>query len=125
MFSAMGVGEDKLASSDKLANDLGFKNIPSEILKEKIKVSNEKINAYSAKNGGDALQAVQDGNYVGAAKLVAGTTAQSLPIMIAAMASGGESMALTAIGVSTASTKNAQLKKKSWNGIRYKGFEFC
>jgi len=113
MFRAMGVGEDKLASSDKLANDLGFKNIPSEILKEKIKVSNEKINAYSAKNGGDALQAVQDGNYVGAAKLVAGTTAQSLPIMIAAMASGGESMALTAIGVSTASTKNAQLKEEN------------
>jgi len=113
MFRAMGVGEDKLASSDKLANDLGFKNIPSEILKEKIKVSNEKINAYSAKNGGDALQAVKDGNYVGAAKLVAGTTAQSLPIMIAAMASGGESMALTAIGVSTASTKNAQLKEEN------------
>jgi hypothetical protein len=101
------------ASSDKLANDLGFRNIPSEILQEKIKVSNEKINAYSAKNGGDALQAVENGNYVGAAKLVAGTTAQSLPIMVAAMLSGGETMALTAIGVSTASTKNAQLKDEN------------
>jgi len=101
------------ASSDKLANDLGFKNIPSDILKEKIKVSNEKINAYSAKNGGDALQAVQDGNYVNAAKLVAGTTMQSLPIMVAAMASGGQTSALVAIGASTASTKNAQLKEEN------------
>jgi len=101
------------ASSDKLANDLGFKNIPSDILKEKIKVSNEKINAYSVKNGGDALQSVQDGNYVNAAKLVAGTTMQSLPIMVAAMASGGQTSALTAIGLSTASTKNAQLKEEN------------
>lgn len=101
------------ASSDKLAKDLGFVNIPSEILKEKIKVSNEKINEYASKNGGDALAALESGNYSGAAKLVAGTTAQSLPIMIAAMASGGESMALTAIGVSTASTKNAQLKDEN------------
>jgi hypothetical protein len=101
------------ASSDKLANDLGFKNIPSDILKEKIKVSNEKINAYSAKNGGDALQAVQDGDYVNAAKLVAGTTMQSLPIMVAAMASGGQTSALVAIGASTASTKNAQLKDEN------------
>lgn len=113
VFKAMGVDEDKLASSDKLANDLGFKNIPSEILKEKIKVSNEKINEYSIKNGGDAWKAVTDGNYVGAAKLVAGTTMQSLPIMVAAMASGGQTSALTAIGISTASTKNAQLKEEN------------
>jgi hypothetical protein len=110
IFKAFGVDDSRLASSDKLANDLGFKNIPSEILKEKIKISNEKINEYSIKNGGDAWQAASDGNYVNAAKLVAGTTMQSLPIMVAAMASGGETMALTAIGVSTASTKNAQLK---------------
>jgi len=103
-------GED--ASSDKLARDLGFRNIPSEILQEKLKVSNEKINAYAAKNGGDAWQAASDGNYGNAAKLVAGTTMQSLPIMVAAMASGGQSSALTAIGVSTASTKNAQLKEE-------------
>jgi hypothetical protein len=38
----MGVDEDKLASSKKLADNLGFKNIPSQILKDKIKVSNEK-----------------------------------------------------------------------------------
>ena len=113
IFEAMGVDKSKLASSDKLANDLGFKNIPSEILKEKIKVSNEKINEYASKNGGDALTALENGNYSGAAKLVAGTTAQSLPIMIAAMASGGESTALTAIGVSTASTKNAELKESN------------
>ena len=112
VFEALGVKKENLASSDKLADDLGFKNIPSDILKEKIKISNEKINAYSAKNGGDALQAVQDGNYVGAVKLVAGTTMQSLPIMVAAMASGGQTSALTAIGLSTASTKNAQLKEE-------------
>lgn len=100
------------ASADKLAKDLGFRNIPSEILKEKIKVSNEKINEYASKNGGDALAALENGNYSGAAKLVAGTTVQSLPIMIAAMASGGETTALSAIGLSTASTKNAELKEE-------------
>jgi len=113
VFKAMGVDEDELASSDKLASDLGFKNIPSDILKEKIKVSNEKINAYAAKNGGDAFAALENGNYTGAAKLVAGTTVQSLPIMVAAMASGGQTTALTAIGLSTASTKNAELKESN------------
>lgn len=112
IFKAMGVDEDKLASSDKLANDLGFKNIPSEILKEKIKVSNEKISEYSKKNGGDALAALENGNYSGAAKLIAGTTVQSLPIMVAAMVSGGSAPALTTIGLSTASTKNAELKEE-------------
>lgn len=112
VFEAMGVEKNKLASADKLASDLGFKNIPSEILQKKIKDTNNKINEYSEKNGGDALAALENGNYSGAAKLVAGTTVQSLPIMIAAMASGGQTMALTAIGVSTASTKNAELKEE-------------
>jgi hypothetical protein len=113
VFRAMGVDEDELASSDKLASDLGFKNIPSDILKEKIKVSNDKINAYAVKNGGDAFAALENGNYTSAAKLVAGTTVQSLPIMVAAMASGGQTTALTAIGLSTASTKNAELKESN------------
>lgn len=113
VFEAFGVSKDKLASSDKLADDLGFRNIPSEILKEKIKVSNDKINAYAAKNGGDAFAALENGNYSGAAKLVAGSTVQSLPIMVAAMASGGQTTALSAIGLSTASTKNAELKESN------------
>lgn len=103
-------GED--ASSKKLAKDLGFVNIPSETLKAKIEESNKKIEAYNAENGGDALNALSNGNYSGAAKIIAGTTFQSLPIMIAAMASGGETMAMSAIGVSTASTKNAQLEEE-------------
>lgn len=107
---AFGVDEKYYASSDKLAKDLGFRNIPSEILKESIKKSNEKINAYASKNGGDALKALEEGKYSSAAKLIAGSTVQSLPIMVAAMASGGESMAMGAIGLSTASTKNAELK---------------
>ncbi len=113
IFKALGVSEDRLASSDKLADDLGFKNIPSDILKEKIKVSNEKINAYAAKNGGDALTALENGNYMNAAKLVAGTTLQSLPIVGVVIATGGKTPALAAIGLSTASTKNAELKESN------------
>lgn len=105
-----GADKSQLASSDKLAKDLGFRNIPSETLKKKIAESNEKINAYSINNGGDALSALENGNYSGAAKMIAGTTVQSLPIMAAAMLSGGSAGAMTAIGVSTASTKNAELK---------------
>jgi hypothetical protein len=38
----MGADKSQLASSDKLAANLGFKNIPSHILRIKIKISNEK-----------------------------------------------------------------------------------
>jgi len=103
------------ASSKKLAEDLGFVNIPSKVLKAKIDQSNKKIDQYNVENGGDALNALSNGNYSGAAKIIAGTTFQSLPIMIAAMASGGETMAMTGIGVSTASTKNAQLENEQPN----------
>lgn len=109
----LGADKSQLASSDKLAKDLGFKNIPSEILKKRINEANQKINAYSVKNGGDALTALENGNYSGAAKLITGTTVQSLPIMVAAMASGGSTPAMIAIGSSTASTKNAQLKEEN------------
>ena len=113
IFRAMGVEEDKLASSKKLADNLGFKNIPSAILKEKIKVSNEKLNKYALKNGVDPLTAIENGEYKNAAKLVAGTTVQSLPMMVVALLSGGSKTALTAIGVSTASTKNSELEESN------------
>jgi len=113
IFRAMGVDEDKLASSKKLADNLGFKNIPSEILKEKIKVSNEKLNDYALKNGVDPLTAIEKGEYKNAAKLVAGTTMQSLPLMVVALLSGGSKAALTAIGLSTASTKNSELEESN------------
>jgi hypothetical protein len=112
IMEVLGADKDKLASSDKLAKDLGIRNIPSETLKKRIDEANEKVNSYSQKNGGDALTALENGNYSGAAKMIAGTTMQSLPIMVAAMASGGSAGAMTAIGASTASTKNAQLKEE-------------
>ena len=101
------------ASSEKFAETFGLRNIPSEMLKEKIDRTNKSIQEYNDKNGGDALTAIQNGNYTGAAKMVAGTTMQSLPLMVAAMATGGESLAMTGIGVSAASTKASQLKEEN------------
>lgn len=99
-----------LKTGDEVADDLGLKNIPADILQVQIKEANERIKSYSDKNGIDPLKAIQDGNYSGAAKLIAGTTIQSAPLMIAAILSGGSSLGLTAVGVSSAATQNSDLK---------------
>ena len=97
-------------SSDKIMETFGIKNIPAEILQKKINASNKIIQDYSDKNGGDPLAAIESGNYLGAAKLVAGGTVQSLPIMAAAMISGGGPAALAGIAGSTAVSKAEELK---------------
>lgn len=99
-----------LKTGDEVADDLGLKNIPADILQVQIKEANDRIKSYSDKNGIDPLKAIQDGNYSGAAKLIAGTTIQSAPLMIAAILSGGSSLGLTAVGVSSAATQNSDLK---------------
>jgi ParB/RepB/Spo0J family partition protein len=101
------------ASSEKFAETFGLRNVPAEVLKEKIDRTNKSIQTYNDKNGGDAFEAASNGNYLGAAKMIAGTTMQSLPLMVAAMATGGSSASLLAIGTSTASTKAAELKESN------------
>jgi hypothetical protein len=98
------------SSSEKIMETFGIKNIPADILQKRIKESNKIIQDYSAKNGVDPLTAIENGNYLGAAKLVAGGTIQSVPMMAAAMFSGGSSTALAGISASTAISKAEQLK---------------
>jgi hypothetical protein len=105
------VGGKKYSNdSDKIMETFGIKNVPAEILQKKINASNKIIKDYSDKNGVDPLTAIENGNYLGAAKLVAGGTVQSLPIMIAAMLSGGSAAALAGIAGSTAVSKAEELK---------------
>jgi hypothetical protein len=98
------------SSSDQIMETFGIRNIPAETLQKRINESNKIIKAYSDKNGVDPLTAIENGNYLGAAKLVAGGTAQSFAPMAAAMLSGGSSTALAGIAASTAVSKSEELK---------------
>lgn len=101
------------ASSEKFTEVFGLKNVPSETIGKRIEEKRKEIQEYNDKNGGDALAALEDGNVLGAAKMIAGTTAESLPLMIAAFMSRGLVMRVGVVGGSTASTKAAQLKEES------------
>jgi len=108
------VGEEvEDTSSEKMMEDLGIRNIPAEILQKRIDESNKVIKEYSDKNGVDPLTAIENGNYLGAAKLVAGGTVQSSPMMAAAILSGGSSTAMAGIATSTAISKAEQIKKEN------------
>jgi hypothetical protein len=98
------------ASSEKIMDAFGIKNVPADILAKRIKDSDKIIQEYNIKSGGDPLTAIQKGNYLGAAKMVAGGTTQSVPMMAAAMLSGGSTEALAGISASTAISKAQQLK---------------
>jgi hypothetical protein len=100
-------------SSDKIMETFGIKNVPADILQDRINQSNKIIKDYSEKNGVDPLTAIENGNYLGAAKLVAGGTVQSFAPMAAAMLSGGSSTALAGIAGSTAVSKAEELKIES------------
>ena len=105
------VGKESIeSSSDKIMNTFGIKNVPADILAKRIKDADKIIQDYNAKSGGDPLTAIEKGNYLGAAKMVAGGTVQSIPMMAAAMLSGGSSQALAGIAASTAISRAEQLK---------------
>ena len=103
--------ETEDASSEKIMETFGIKNIPADILQKRIDKSSKIIQDYSLKNGVDPLTAIENGNYLGAAKLIAGGTVESMPMMAAAMLSGGSSTALAGISASTAITKADELQK--------------
>ena len=105
--------ETKDASSERMMETLGIKNVPAEILQKRINESNKEIKKYSDKNGGDPLTAIENGNYLGAAKLVAGGTVQSSPMMAAAILSGGSSTAMAGIATSAAVSKAEQIKQEN------------
>jgi hypothetical protein len=102
----------------RMQKQLGFENIPSNILKEKIDGLNQRIQDKSKDYGGDPLSAIEQGRYSDAAKLIAGSTLQSAPMMAISIGTGGGSAALASIGVLTASGKyqeNLQNKELSQN----------
>lgn len=107
---ALGIEE---ASSEKFAEVFDLKNIPSEIVQKRISEKQKQIQDYNNENGGDALTALENGNILGAAKMIAGTTAQSIPLMIPAFFSGGTSLGIGIVGASTASTKASQIKEEN------------
>jgi hypothetical protein len=100
------------SSSDKIMKQFGIENVPADILSKRIKESNKIIQDYNARNGNDPLTAIEKGNYLGAAKMIAGGTTQSVPMMAAAMLSGGSTQALAGIATSTAISKAEQLKEE-------------
>ena len=107
---ALGIEE---ASSEKFAKTFNLRNIPSEIVGKRIAEKQKEIQEYNNANGGDPLTAFEDGNILGAAKMIAGTAAQSIPLMIPAFLSGGSSVGLGVVGASTASTKAATIKENN------------
>lgn len=110
------LGDDTLKAmtkykSDDVAKILGFRNLPAEELQRQIDVANNKISEYNNNNGGDPLTAISNGNYLGASKMIAGSTVQSLPLVLAAMTTGGG--ALPTIFATSASMEYGELKKDS------------
>jgi hypothetical protein len=104
--------ETKDATSEGIMKTFGITNVPANILKKRMQESDKIIQDYSLKNGVDPLTAIENGNYLGAAKLVAGGTVQATPMMAAAMLSGGSSTALAGIAASTAVSRSEQLKEE-------------
>lgn len=111
---ALGIeqGISKYNAKDVLGA-LGINNEVADSLDTVIKSSNDKIEAYNQKNGGDVLTALSNGNYLGAAKMTAGATLQSAPLMLAAMFTGGGTAALATIGTVSGAMTYGELQEKS------------
>lgn len=112
------LGDETLAvmtkyKADDVAKILGFRNLPAEQLEQSINRANSVVQEYNDKNGGDALTALSNGNYLGASKMIAGSTMQSLPLMIGAMMTGGGTAALGTISAASAAMKYGELKEQT------------
>ena len=106
----LGVERAPQASSKKLLKDLGVENIPSKILKEKLDVLNKSIAKDNESYGGTVADALSNGNYVGAAKMITGSALQSAPAMAISMTTGGGTAGLVAVGITTAASRNEELQ---------------
>jgi hypothetical protein len=112
------LGDETLAvmtkyKADDVAKILGFRNLPAEQLQQSINRANSVVQEYNDKNGGDALTALSNGNYLGASKMIAGSTMQSLPLMLGAMVTGGGTAALGTISAASGAMKYGELKQDS------------
>lgn len=111
------LGDETLAvmtkyKADDVAKILGFRNLPAEQLQQSINRANSVVQEYNDKNGGDALTALSNGNYLGASKMIAGSTMQSLPLMLGAMVTGGGTAALGTISAASGAMKYGELKEE-------------
>ena len=75
-------------ASEKSRTEISFLKSSLSVLGsivERIKDSNKIIQDFIVRRVGDQLTAIEKANYLGAAKMIAGGTTQSVPMMSAAM----------------------------------------
>jgi len=90
-----------------------FENIPSKNMDEIIKNNNKKIENYKKEIGGDVVSAFDKGDYANTFKHAALNSMESVPLIVAAMATGGESLLANSLMIgSSASTQYDQLNKE-------------
>lgn len=97
---------------DDIVKTFKLENPNADALSKQIKKADAIIQDYNSKNGGDAVTAIQNGNYFGASKMIAGSTVQSLPLMAAALLGGGATGATGIIAGLTTSMKQTQLREE-------------
>ena len=108
----LNVSGQKELPADYIVKAFKLENVDAKVLSKKIKRANSIVQAYDAKNGGDILTALENKNYLGAAKMATGTTLQQLPLMAAAMLGGEAKTAMGIIGGLSASMKQTQLREE-------------
>lgn len=105
------LGQEELAV-DNIVKAFKLENPDAKDLSKRIKKANTILQAFNDKNGGDPLAAIQNKNYLGAAKMVAGGTAQALPLMGAALLGGGATGAAAVIAGLSTSMKQTRLREE-------------
>lgn len=90
-----------------------FENIPSKNMDEIVKNNNKKIENYKKEIGGDVVSAFDKGDYVNTFKHAALNSMESVPLIAATIATGGESLLANSLMIgSSASTQYDQLNKE-------------
>ena len=105
------LGQEELAV-DNIVKAFKLENPDAKDLSKRIKKANTILQAFNDKNGGDPLAAIQNKNYLGAAKMVAGGTVQALPLMGAALLGGGATGAAAVIAGLSTSMKQTRLREE-------------
>jgi hypothetical protein len=85
------------------------KFVPEFYTKRKAELQNS-VQKFNEERGGDIIGAVEEGRIIDAVDMITSSSLQSLPQMAVAFGFGGGKTALTAIGLTTAASRNAELK---------------
>lgn len=99
--------------SEILSKELNIENVASKNMDKIIEENNKKIENYKKEIGGDVVSEFDKGNYSNTFKHAALNSIESVPLIAAAMLTGGESLlANLVIAGSSASTQYDQLNKE-------------